>query len=45
MSIVMTPEELAARKRRNMWIGLAIAGFMVLVFFVTMARVKAGFPP
>jgi hypothetical protein len=41
----MTPDELKARKRRNMWIGLAIFAFIVLVFFITMARVKAGLPP
>jgi hypothetical protein len=35
----ITTEE--ARKRRNIATALAIAGFMVIIFFVTMARIKA----
>jgi hypothetical protein len=35
----ITPEE--ARKRRNLATGLAITGFIILVFFVTCARIKA----
>jgi len=42
MSVIMTPDELAARKRRNFWIALAITGFVVLVFLVTMVRVGEG---
>lgn len=42
MSVIMTPDELAARKRRNLWIALAIAAFVVLVFLVTMVRVEDG---
>lgn len=42
MSLIMTPDELAARKRRNLWIALAIVGFVVLVFLVTMTRVGEG---
>lgn len=34
----MTPEELAARKRRNVWIALAVAAFIALVFAITMAQ-------
>lgn len=34
----MTPEELAARKRRNVWIALSIAAFVVLVFAITLAQ-------
>jgi hypothetical protein len=30
-----------ARKRRNIATALAILGFIVVVFFVTMARIKA----
>ncbi|WP_395645515.1 hypothetical protein [Terricaulis sp.] len=40
-ALIMTPDELKARKRRNMWLGLAIAGFMLLVFAITMAKVGA----
>jgi hypothetical protein len=42
MSVIMTPDELAARKRRNLWIAAAIAAFVVLVFLVTMVRVEDG---
>jgi|GEM_PF-1984333 len=35
----LTPEQ--ARKRRNMATALAIVGFMLLVFLVTMAKLKA----
>lgn len=42
MSVIMTPDELAARKRRNVWIAVAIAAFVVLVFLVTMVRVEDG---
>jgi hypothetical protein len=40
--VVLTPEEVAARKRRNLWLALSIAGFVLLVFFITLARLKAG---
>ena len=42
MSVIMTPEELQARKRRNLWIALAIAAFVVLVFLITMVKVEDG---
>jgi hypothetical protein len=41
MSNIMTPEELEARKRRNVWIALAIAGFMALVFAITVTKMGA----
>jgi hypothetical protein len=31
-------EEIKARNRRNMWLGLALFGFVVLVLVVTMVR-------
>jgi hypothetical protein len=40
--LIMTPEELAARKRRNLWIALSIGAFIVLVFLITMVKVKDG---
>lgn len=40
--LVMTPDELKARKRRNMWLGLAIAAFILLVFAITLAKLGAG---
>ncbi len=40
--VKLTPEEEAARKKRNVWIALGLFAFMVLVFFVTLAKIKAG---
>lgn len=37
-----TPEEIAARKRRNLWLGLALAGFVVLVMVTTIIRLSTG---
>ena len=34
----LTPEELAARSRRNIWIALALVGFIVLLFATTTLR-------
>lgn len=45
MSVILTPEELAARKRRNVWIALAVGGFIVLVFVITVAKMGAGMAP
>jgi hypothetical protein len=42
MSVILTPEELQARKRRNVWIALSITAFIVLVFLITMVRVGDG---
>lgn len=38
----MTPEELAARKRRNLWIALSVGAFVVLVFLITVVKLQAG---
>lgn len=40
--VKLTPEEEKARKRRNLWIALALVAFMALVFFITVARLQAG---
>jgi hypothetical protein len=40
--LIMTPEEARARRRRNLWIALAIGAFIVLVFLITVARLQAG---
>jgi len=37
-----TEAELAARKRRNVWLALALAGFVVAVLVVTMVRISQG---
>ena len=42
MSVILTPEELKARKRRNLWIALAVAAFVVLVFAITVAQLQGG---
>ncbi|MGE0741577.1 MAG: hypothetical protein AB7O98_09560 [Hyphomonadaceae bacterium] len=39
--IILTPEEQRARKRRNMWLALAIIGFVALVFLITLTRLQA----
>lgn len=41
-TVKLTPEQEAARKRRNLWIALALAGFMALVFIITIAKLQAG---
>jgi hypothetical protein len=41
-TVRLTPEQEKARKRRNFWIAVCLAAFMVLVFVVTLARLKAG---
>jgi hypothetical protein len=38
----LTPEQEKARRRRNLILALALAGFMLLVFIITLARLKAG---
>lgn len=43
MSVTLTPEELAARKRRNVWIAMGLVAFMVLVFATTFLRMQRNF--
>lgn len=38
----MTPEQISARKRRNIWLGLSLAGFVVLVMVTTIIRLTTG---
>lgn len=40
--IKLTPEQEKARKKRNIWIALALGAFMVLVFLITITQMKAG---
>jgi hypothetical protein len=40
--VIMTPDELKARKRRSLWIALALGAFMLLVFLITLAKLQAG---
>lgn len=41
-TVTLTPEQEKARKTRNVWLALSVAGFMVLVFFITLAKMHAG---
>ncbi len=36
----LTPEELSSRKRRNVWLALALVAFMVAVFMTTFLRMQ-----
>jgi hypothetical protein len=40
--VILTPEELKARKRRNVWIALSIGAFVLLVFMITVTKLQAG---
>lgn len=42
MGVILTPEEQKARKRRNVWIAIALAAFMALVFAITLTQLQAG---
>lgn len=39
-SVILTEEQLAARKKRNIAIAWSLIGFMVVVFLVTVARLS-----
>jgi len=41
MNVILTPEELKARKRRNFWIALSVGAFMALVFAITLVQMQA----
>ncbi len=41
MGVILTPEEQKARKRRNVWMAIAIAAFVVLVFAITLTQMQA----
>jgi hypothetical protein len=40
-TVELTPDQIRARKRRNLWLALSIGGFMLLVFLITVARLGA----
>lgn len=42
--VTLTPEQVAARKRRGQWIALALFAFVILVFVLTMSKVGGGIP-
>lgn len=40
-TVTLTPDQERARKRRNVWIALAVGGFVALVFAITVAKLGA----
>ena len=44
-TVILTPEQQAARKRRNVIIACAILAFVVLVFAITITRMAASHHP
>ncbi len=38
--VKLTPEQEKARKRRNLLLAFSIGAFVVLVFFITMAKIQ-----
>lgn len=41
-TVTLTPEQVRARSRRNLWLAASILAFVVLVFFITLAKMSAG---
>ncbi len=40
MPVYLTPEQLAARSKRNLWIALGLVAFIVLIFSTTFLRMQ-----
>ena len=40
--VTLSPDQLAARNRRNLWIALSVGAFMALVFAITLTQMQAG---
>lgn len=40
-TVTLTPEQVRARSRRNLWLALSILAFAVLVFAITIAQMAA----
>ncbi len=43
--VILTPEELRARKRRNLILALSIVAFVALIYLITVARISPGAAP
>jgi phosphotransferase system glucose/maltose/N-acetylglucosamine-specific IIC component len=41
MAVFLTPEQLAARNKRSLWIALGLVAFIVLIFTTTFMRMQA----
>lgn len=39
--VTVTPEQIAARKRRNLIIALSVGAFIMLVFAITLTQLQA----
>lgn len=39
--VTLTPEQIASRKRRNVWLAVSVLGFVALVFLITLTRLQA----
>lgn len=39
-TVFLTPEQLAARNKRSLWIALGLAAFVVLIFSTTFLRMQ-----
>lgn len=39
--VTLTPQQTSARKRRSLWLALALVSFVVLVFVITITRLGA----
>ena len=42
--VILTPEQVTARKRRGQWIALALFAFVIIIFVLTMNKVGGGIP-
>ncbi len=42
--VTLTPEQVAARKRRSQWIAIALFAFVIIIFVLTMNKVGGGIP-
>jgi hypothetical protein len=40
--VTLTTEQERARKRRNVMLALAVGGFMLLVFLITLVQMREG---
>ena len=40
--VILTPEQVTARKRRGQWLALALFAFVIIVFVLTMNKVGSG---
>jgi len=41
-TVALTPDQVRARNQRNVWIAVAVAAFVLLVFAITVAKLQAG---